>query len=64
MLDTLIECVKVIFINQQTNKNQRNLDFLVALTHVTHLTYTSNKNLALVFDALIDVFSQVRRREK
>ncbi|CAF0809532.1 unnamed protein product [Adineta ricciae] len=58
MLDTLIECVKVIFVNQQTNKNQRNLDFLVTLTHVTHLTYTSNKNLALVFDALIDVFSQ------
>ncbi|UJR21826.1 hypothetical protein I4U23_024900 [Adineta vaga] len=58
MLDTLIECVKVIFVNQQTNKNQRLLDFLIILAHVTHLNYTSNKNLSLVFDALIDIFSQ------
>ena len=60
MLDTLIECVKIVFVHQQTNKNMRILDFLITLTHVTHINYTSNKNLALVFDALIDIFSQVR----
>ena len=60
MLDTLIECVKVIFVHPNTNKNIRILDFLITLTHVTHINYTSNKNLSLVFDALIDIFSQVK----
>lgn len=59
MLDTLIECVKIIFVHPNINKNMRVLDFLIILTHVTHLNYESNKNLALVFDALIDIFSQV-----
>ncbi|CAF4710917.1 unnamed protein product, partial [Rotaria sp. Silwood2] len=58
MLDILIECVKIVFIHQQTNKNMRTLDFLITLTHVTHINYTTNKNLSLVFDALIDIFSQ------
>jgi hypothetical protein len=60
MLDTLIECIKIIFVHQHTNKNIRILDFLITLTHVTHINYTSNKNLSLVFDALIDIFSQVK----
>ena len=59
MLDTLIECVKTIFVHPHTNKNIRILDFLITLTHVTHINYTSNKHLSLVFDALIDIFSQV-----
>ncbi|CAF1361882.1 unnamed protein product [Adineta steineri] len=58
MLDTLIDCIKIIFVNQHTNKNIRILDFIITLTHVTHISYTSNKNLALVFDTLIDIFSQ------
>ncbi|CAF4488881.1 unnamed protein product [Rotaria sp. Silwood2] len=58
MLDILIECVKIVFIHQQTNKNMRTLDFLITLTHVTRINYTTNKNLSLVFDALIDIFSQ------
>lgn len=62
MLDTLIECVKIIFVHQHTNKNLRILDFLITLTHVTHINYTSNKNLSLVFDALIDIFTQVKRK--
>jgi hypothetical protein len=60
MLDTLIECVKIIFVHPHTNKNMRILDFLITLTHVTHINYTSNKNLSLVFDALIDIFTQVK----
>lgn len=63
MLDTLIECVKVIFVHPHTSKNTRILDFLITLTHVTHLSYTSNKNLSLVFDALIDIFGQVSSSE-
>ncbi|CAF4257700.1 unnamed protein product, partial [Rotaria sordida] len=58
MLDTLIECVKIVFIHQHTNKNMRILDFLITLTHVTHINYKNNKNLSLVFDALIDIFTQ------
>ncbi|CAF4121130.1 unnamed protein product, partial [Adineta steineri] len=58
MLDTLIDCIKIIFVNQHTNKNIRIFDFIITLTHVTHISYTSNKNLALVFDTLIDIFSQ------
>lgn len=60
MLDTLIECVRIIFIHQSTIKNIRILDFLSTLIHITHINYANNKNLSLVFDALIDVFSQVK----
>lgn len=59
MLDTLIECVKIIFVRENTNKNTRILDFLITLTYVTHINYTKNTNLSLVFDALMDLFSQV-----
>ncbi|CAM4816368.1 unnamed protein product [Rotaria magnacalcarata] len=58
MLDTFIECVKIIFVHQPTSKNMRILDFLIILTHVTHINYANNTNLSLVFDALIDIFSQ------
>jgi len=60
MLDTLIDCVKIVFIHQQTHKNARILEFLITLAHFTHMHYTNNKNLSLVFDALIDLFSQVK----
>jgi hypothetical protein len=62
MLDTFIECVKIIFVHQSTSKNMRILDFLIILTHVTHINYANNTNLSLVFDALIDIFSQVEKK--
>ncbi|CAF4145273.1 unnamed protein product [Rotaria sordida] len=62
MLDTLIQCVKIVFIHQHTNKNMQILDFLITLTYVTHINYKNNKNLSLIFDALIDIYllSQIR----
>ena len=59
MLDTMIECVKIIIVHPHLNKNLRINDFLITFTHVTHINYTTNKNLSLVFDALIDSFTQV-----
>ena len=59
MLDTLIECVKIITVHTHLNKNLRIVDFLITFTHVTHINYATNKNLSLVFDALIDSFTQV-----
>ena len=64
MLDTLVECIKIIFIQQKTNKNMRVLDFLITLTHVTHINYTNKKNLSLVFDTLMDIFTQVNIERK
>ena len=60
MLDVLVECIKTIFVHPHLSKNTRIFDFLTAFTHVTHLNYASNKNLSLVFDALMDIYSQVR----
>lgn len=59
MLDVLIDCLKMIFLQAYLWKNVRINDFLIAFIHVTHLSYQTNKNLALVFETIIDLFGQV-----
>ena len=59
LLDAFIDCIKMIFLQPYLHQNPRINDFVISLTHVMNLSYNSNKNLALVFETLVDLYSQV-----
>lgn len=59
MLDILVDCIRISFVNPQLHKKTRIIDFLANFTHIAYINMNVNKNLAMVFETLFDLYCQV-----